>query len=124
MKPRIVVCTTETAAWDALTRAMAEDGALRLERVERLADIPKLPGASIEIAAIVVDDRFQSILTQVENSMRRYSPVFVDTVFMTADEALTAHWIGLLQTSSFSPASLLDWTMQVRNAPNANAVWH
>jgi|GEM_PF-2635522 hypothetical protein len=124
MKPRIVVCTTESAAWDALSHAMAAGDALRLERVERLSDVPLLPGAGIEVAAVVIDDRFHSILFRVESSLRRYSPVFLDTVFMTTDQALIAHWIGLLQPSSFSPASLADWMNQIRNAPGSTAIWH
>lgn len=123
MKPRIVVCTTENAAWEALHCALRNEDALHLERVERLADLPRLPGASVDVAAVVIDDRFLSIVSRVESSLRRYSPVFHDTVFMTADQMLTAHWIGLF-APQFSQGPLVDWVNRTRGEPDVAAIWH
>lgn len=122
MPPRIVLCTTDPTAWSTLHRALAANG-IRLEKVERLEDAAKHGGPAAEVHVAVVDDRFLTVLNEVESSLRRFSPAFRNTVFMTLGEALTARWIGLLD-QDFAAEPLLMWMARERSAPRPAAAWH
>lgn len=116
--PRIVVCTTDPAVWETLHRALP----LRLERVDRVEDAAR-HNATAAVAAVVVDDRFLPVLPKVEHALRRFSPLFHNTVIMTAGEALTARWIGLLD-KSFASEPLQHWMAQERAVPTpTTAAW-
>ncbi|MCR6632724.1 MAG: hypothetical protein NVV74_23275 [Magnetospirillum sp.] len=107
MTHKIIVCTDHSVSWECLRRFSASCP-VALERVSRLEDLAGREGLAVD--AVVVDDRFLSIIAQVERSARRHSPVFENAVFMTAGEALNALWSGPLGTpEGFSPDELSHW---------------
>lgn len=112
MTHNVVVCTDHSITWECLRR-FAASGAVRLERVSRLEDLAGREGLAVD--AVVVDDRFLSIIGEVERSARRHSAVFRDAVFMTAGEALNALWTGPLgDAHGFSFDELTDWVVETR----------
>lgn len=112
MAHKIVVCTDHSVTWECLRRFSASCP-VALERVARLEDLAGREGLAVD--AVVVDDRFLSIITQVERSARRHSAVFRDTVFMTAGEALNALWSGpLADAQDYSTEKLGEWVNETR----------
>ncbi|HTH17986.1 MAG TPA: hypothetical protein VL974_15110, partial [Magnetospirillum sp.] len=108
----IVVCTDQSVTWECLRRLAAPNG-IWLERVSRLEDLSGREGLAVD--AVVVDDRFLSIIDTMERSARRYSPVFHNSVFMTAGEALNALWNGPLgDARGCSPVELAVWVEETR----------
>ena len=115
MTHTIVVCTDHSVTWECLRRFSAV-APVALERVARLADLAGQ--GELAVDAVVVDDRFLSIIAQVERSARRHSPVFRDAVFMTAGEALNALWSGpLADPEHYSTDALSDWVAEIRVEP-------
>lgn len=115
MTHKIIVCTDHAVTWECLRRFSASSP-VALERVARLEDLAGREGLAVD--AVVVEDRFLSILDQVERAARRYSPVFRDTVFMTAGEALNALWCGPLSDSDgYSTDKLSEWVCNTRIVP-------
>lgn len=112
MTHTIVVCTEHSLTWECLRRFSASCPS-RLIRVTRLEDMAGREGLAVD--AVVVDDRFLSILPHVERSARRHSAVFADAVFMTAGEALNALWNGpLADAAGYSPRDLDKWVHDAR----------
>ncbi len=115
MTHTIVVCTDHSVTWECLRRFSAASP-VALERVARLEDLAGREGLAVD--AVVVDDRFLSIIRQVERSARRHSAVFRDAVFMTAGEALNALWSGpLADPEHYSTDALSDWVSETRVEP-------
>lgn len=115
MSHKIVVCTDHAVTWECLRRFSASSP-VALERVARLEDLAGREGLAVD--AVVVEDRFLSILAQVERSARRHSPVFRDAVFMTAGEALNALWCGPLNgAEDYSADKLWQWVCITRVLP-------
>lgn len=106
MSHKIVVCTDHTVTWECLRRFAAPG--LPLVRVERLEEMAGREGVCLD--AVVVDDRFMSILARLEAALCRHSPVFEGAVFMTAGEALNALWNGPLgKTGGYARHDLSRW---------------
>lgn len=115
MTHKIIVCTDHAVTWECLRRFSASSP-VALERVARLEDLAGREGLAVD--AVVVEDRFLSILGQVERSARRHSPVFRDAVFMTAGEALNALWCGPLSgADDYSADKLWAWVSTTRVLP-------
>lgn len=112
MTRNIIVCTDHSVTWECLRRFAAPSG-MNLQRVARLEDLAGREGIAVDV--VVVDDRYLSIIAQVERSASRYSAVFRHTVFLTAGEALNALWSGPLgDPHGFSTDELFDWVMEGR----------
>lgn len=115
MTHKIIVCTDHAVTWECLRRFSASSP-VALERVARLEDLAGREGLAVD--AVVVEDRFLPILAQVERAARRYSPVFRDSVFMTAGEALNALWCGpLADGEAYSADRLWEWVTTTRVLP-------
>lgn len=120
MKSRIVVCTTDSIAWEALCSAAT--AVVDLERVARLDEVADKDGP--HVAAVVVDDRFLSILPTVERALVPAAPAYCHAVFMTMAEALHARWLDLLGGDrQAAPHQLLDWVLANRATPCAD-IWY
>lgn len=112
MTHEIIVCTDHSVTWECLRRFSASCP-VALERVDRLEDLAGREGLAVD--AVVVDDRFLSIIGQVERAARRHSAVFRDAVFLTAGEALNALWSGpLADPAAYSTDTLLEWKAETR----------
>lgn len=115
MAHTIIVCTDHAVTWECLRR-FSVSSPVALERVTRLEDLAGREGLAVD--AVVVEDRFLPILAQVERAARRYSPVFRDSVFMTAGEALNALWCGpLAGAEDYSADKLSEWVSATRVLP-------
>ena len=112
MRPRVIVCTEDSIAWECLRRASI-GGFMRLERAHRLEDLLDVEG--LEVAAVVLDDHFLPLIERFRNSLLRYAPAYHKAVFLCVGEAIAAQWMGLLGCrSGFSPGQLQDWLSEHR----------